>query len=73
MGVVGFGVGFLGFLLHQTIDLIADFKWGRATSIVREEGALVAWCWIFGYSLVMFYSIQKPFYTEITHLSRFPM
>jgi len=38
MGLTGLAVGILGFFLHQTIDLIADYKWKKAASVVREEG-----------------------------------
>ena len=34
MGLIGFTVGFIGFLLHQLIDVIADFKWQRASQYI---------------------------------------
>ena len=34
MGLIGFTVGFIGFLLHQLIDVIADFKWERASQYI---------------------------------------
>ena len=30
MGLIGFTVGIVGFLLHQFIDLISDTKWEHA-------------------------------------------
>ena len=27
MGIIGFSVGIVGFLLHQIIDIISEFKW----------------------------------------------
>ena len=34
MGFIGFSVGIIGFLLHQTIDVIADFKWRHASELI---------------------------------------
>ena len=35
MGLIGFTVGFIGFLLHQVIDVIADFKWDMASRYIE--------------------------------------
>ena len=51
MGLIGLVVGLLGFLLHQLIDLVARTKWQFARELVRRD-VFLAWCWIFGYSLV---------------------
>nr|XP_039274350.1 chloride transport protein 6-like [Styela clava] len=50
MGLIGFTVGFVGFLLHQFIDLISNTKWQTAT-ILLEQGLGVAWIFSLGYSL----------------------
>jgi hypothetical protein len=31
MGLIGFTVGLIGFVMHQLIDLISNFKWSQAT------------------------------------------
>lgn len=35
MGLIGFTVGFIGFLLHQLIDVIADFKWSFVAKYIE--------------------------------------
>lgn len=35
MGFIGFATGFIGFLLHQLIDLISDFKWDLAQEMIE--------------------------------------
>ena len=35
MGLIGFSVGFVGFLLHQITELIADFKWKQAKAYIE--------------------------------------
>jgi len=35
MGMIGFAVGIVGFLLHQFIDLISDTKWSHATAYLQ--------------------------------------
>lgn len=35
MGFIGFAIGFIGFLLHQLIDLISDFKWDLAQEMIK--------------------------------------
>ena len=34
MGLIGVTVGLIGFLLHQLIDVIADFKWDKANEFI---------------------------------------
>ena len=34
MGFIGVSVGLIGFLLHQLIDVIADFKWDQANDYI---------------------------------------
>lgn len=31
MGLIGMTVGFIGFFLHQLMDLISKFKWDKAS------------------------------------------
>lgn len=35
MGLIGVTVGLIGFLLHQSIDVIADFKWDKANDFIE--------------------------------------
>jgi chloride channel 7 len=35
MGMIGFVVGVIGFLLHQLIEQIADFKWEKTQDILQ--------------------------------------
>ncbi|KAG1679037.1 Chloride channel protein A [Nymphon striatum] len=37
MGLIGFTVGFVGFLMHQFIDIIAETKWDRGNEILRPS------------------------------------
>ena len=37
MGMIGFTVGFIGFLLHQITELIADFKWEQAKGYIEAS------------------------------------
>ena len=37
MGLVGFTTGFIGFLLHQMIDLISDFKWHQTEMYLKVK------------------------------------
>ncbi|XP_028399217.1 chloride channel protein C-like [Dendronephthya gigantea] len=52
MGLIGFTVGFVGFLLHQLIDLIMDFKWEMANEMIKEKEYGLAWFWVVGYSVI---------------------
>ena len=51
MGLIGFLVGLVGFILHQLIAIIASTKWGLARTLLKTD-VFLAWAWIFGYSLV---------------------
>ncbi|XP_076814080.1 chloride channel protein C-like [Clavelina lepadiformis] len=51
MGLIGFSVGIVGFLLHQFIDLISDTKWSYSTKYL-QQGLGVAWIFSLGYSLI---------------------
>ncbi|RDD45840.1 Chloride channel protein A [Trichoplax sp. H2] len=46
MGIIGFVVGITGFLMHQTIGVIADLKWDRAYEYVKERNFGMAWVWL---------------------------
>ena len=35
MGMIGFTVGLIGFLLHQLIEEISEFKWDTAQDILK--------------------------------------
>ena len=35
MGLIGFSVGILGFLLHQIIDLISEVKWEQTQEYIQ--------------------------------------
>lgn len=37
MALIGFSVGFIGFLMHQFIDLISDTKWENATKFLEVK------------------------------------
>ena len=37
MGLIGLVVGLIGFLLHQTIDVIADNKWKLAKQFIKVK------------------------------------
>ena len=51
MGLIGFIVGMVGFLLHQLIDLIADFRYEFASDLIVTDGLAMAWFFTIGYSL----------------------
>lgn len=53
MALIGFAVGFLGFLLHQFIDLFSELKWEKAQEFIHDQqGILLAWVFVVGYSLI---------------------
>ncbi|KAG1682671.1 Chloride channel protein A [Nymphon striatum] len=52
MGLIGFTVGFVGFLMHQFIDIIAETKWDRASEMIRTKTLSVAWIFVVGYSVI---------------------
>ena len=51
MGLIGFVVGMVGFLLHQLIDVIADFRYEFASDLIQTDGLAMAWLFTVGYSL----------------------
>ena len=51
MGLIGFSVGLLGFLLHQIIDLISELKWEHTIEYIKAGDFTTAWLWTFSYSL----------------------
>eukprot|EP00058_Branchiostoma_floridae_P008472 XP_002593960.1 hypothetical protein BRAFLDRAFT_68603 [Branchiostoma floridae] len=53
MGLIGFSVGFLGFLLHQIIEIISEYKWDKAEDFIKEGDIAVAYIWVLGYSLLL--------------------
>ncbi len=52
MGMIGFSVGILGFLLHQIIDLISEVKWEQTREYISQGEFSTALTWTFLYSLV---------------------
>ncbi|XP_013787955.2 chloride channel protein D-like, partial [Limulus polyphemus] len=46
MGLIGFAVGFVGFLLHQLIDLLAELKHEKARELIEARDFLRAWLWV---------------------------
>ena len=52
MGLIGFCVGMLGFLLHQIIDLISEVKWEQTKEYIANGEFSTALMWTFSYSLV---------------------
>ena len=37
MGIIGFSVGIVGFLLHQIIDIISEFKWELTSYYIQVQ------------------------------------
>ena len=52
MGLIGFSVGILGFLLHQIIDLISEVKWESTKAYITEGDFSTALMWTFSYSVI---------------------
>ncbi|CAI9742196.1 channel C-like [Octopus vulgaris] len=52
MGIIGFTVGFIGFVMHQLIELIADVKWTKATEYIESSDYVAAWGWSLAYSVL---------------------
>ena len=52
MGLIGFSVGLLGFLLHQIIDLISELKWEHTIEYIKNGDFTTAWLWTFSYSFI---------------------
>ncbi|XP_076448834.1 chloride channel protein C-like [Babylonia areolata] len=51
MGLIGFVVGVVGFLLHQLIEQIADVKWNTTETILKDGKSPLAWLFTMGYSV----------------------
>ena len=51
MAIIGVATGITGFLLHQIIDVIADFKWNFAKKFLLEGDLLSSWLAASAYSL----------------------
>lgn len=52
MGSIGFTVGFIGFLMHQFIEVLSNVRWRNAQEFVQNEGFLAAWLWSLFFSAV---------------------
>jgi chloride channel 7 len=52
MGLIGFSVGIIGFLLHQIIDLISEVKWEHTKEFIMAGDFTTAWLWNYSYSSV---------------------
>ena len=52
MGIIGFSVGILGFLLHQIIDIISEFKWELTSFYIQKQDFTGAFTLTVGYSLI---------------------
>lgn len=52
MGIIGFSVGILGFLLHQIIDIISEFKWELTSFYIQKQDFPGAFTFTVGYSLI---------------------
>ena len=57
MGIIGFSVGFVGFLLHQFIDLISNTKWDHATEYIEVRKVLFI-------SLIFFQLLYSHFFSN---------
>jgi chloride channel 7 len=53
MGLIGFSVGILGFLLHQSIEFISRTKWTMANTLLDQQGVGVAFLWVLGFSMAL--------------------
>ncbi|XP_041376140.1 chloride channel protein C-like [Gigantopelta aegis] len=52
MGLIGFSVGLIGFLLHQLIEEIAKFKWNMLQKFLQDGESAIAWLFAVGYSII---------------------
>ncbi|XP_020629537.1 chloride channel protein C-like [Orbicella faveolata] len=60
MGMIGFSVGFIGFLMHQLIDVIAEVKWDKASEFIEDRDYGLAWVWVIGYSVLFVIASSVP-------------
>ena len=44
MGIIGFSVGIVGFLLHQIIDIISEFKWELTSYYIQATNSYTEQC-----------------------------
>ncbi|GFR93927.1 chloride channel protein [Elysia marginata] len=51
MGLIGFAVGFLGFLLHQLIERISSLKWSTTKEFLDDGKVAVGWMFCSAYSM----------------------
>ena len=51
-GIIGFSVSILGFLLHQIIDIISEFKWELTSFYIQKQDFPGAFTFTVGYSLI---------------------
>ncbi|KAK6185139.1 hypothetical protein SNE40_007435 [Patella caerulea] len=52
MGLIGFCVGLVGFLLHQLIEIISDVKWETTSDLLADNKQGLAWLFAVGFSVV---------------------
>ncbi|XP_048253453.1 chloride channel protein C-like [Haliotis rufescens] len=52
MGMIGFSVGFIGFLLHQLIEVIAKVKWDNIQKFLDQDQMGIAWVFGVAYSVI---------------------
>ncbi|XP_074627638.1 chloride channel protein C-like [Acropora palmata] len=60
MGMIGFTVGFIGFLMHQLIDVISEIKWDKASEFIEKRDFALAWVWVIGYSVLFVIASSVP-------------
>ncbi|KAM7450840.1 hypothetical protein ABFA07_001533 [Porites harrisoni] len=60
MGMIGFSVGVIGFLMHQLIDVISKLKWDKASEFIKDRDFGLAWVWVIGYSVFFVLASSIP-------------
>ncbi|CBY13398.1 unnamed protein product [Oikopleura dioica] len=53
MGMIGFTVGFIGFLLHNVIDAIEEPILEKALELAKEGKIGIVWCWRVGMGVIL--------------------
>ncbi|KAI0238342.1 Chloride channel protein D [Lamellibrachia satsuma] len=53
VSLIGVAVGVIGFLLHETVEVITHFKWIHALHHIQHGELWKAWAWVMGYSIVL--------------------
>ena len=51
MGIIGFSVGIVGFLLHQIIDIISEFKWELTSYYIQVT---IKWLFVKSFNIHIF-------------------